>query len=55
MSAILAIADAFSIRVIAEGVERESQRQVLSRLGCNLAQGYYFGKPAEMVKKSVLI
>jgi len=48
VSAILAIADAFSIRVIAEGVERESQRQVLGRLGCRLAQGYYFGKPAEV-------
>ena len=48
VSAILAIADAFSIRVIAEGVECESQRQVLGRLGCRLAQGYYFGKPAEV-------
>ena len=55
VSAILAIAEAFSIRVIAEGVERESQRQVLGRLGCNLAQGYYFGKPAEVVKRPLLI
>ena len=55
VSAILAIAEAFSIRVIAEGVERESQRQVLGRLGCNLAQGYYFGRPAEVERKALII
>ena len=55
VSAILAIADAFSIRVIAEGVERESQRQVLGRLGCDLAQGYYFGRPAEVERLALLI
>ncbi|WP_052702336.1 bifunctional diguanylate cyclase/phosphodiesterase [Marinomonas sp. S3726] len=55
VSAILAIAEAFSIRVIAEGVERESQRQVLGRLGCGLAQGYYFGRPAEVEKKALLV
>jgi diguanylate cyclase (GGDEF)-like protein/PAS domain S-box-containing protein len=55
VSAILAIADAFSIRVIAEGVERESQREILGRLGCRLAQGYYFGKPAEVEKLTLVI
>lgn len=55
VSAILAIADAFSIRVIAEGVERESQRDILGRLGCRLAQGYYFGKPAEVEALALVI
>ena len=55
VSAILAIAEAFSIRVIAEGVERECQRQVLGRLGCGLAQGYYFGRPTEVEQQGLTI
>ena len=31
--------------VVAEGVETERQRDLVSRLGCRFAQGYLFGKP----------
>lgn len=33
------------ITVLAEGIETESQAAVLRDLGCELAQGYLFGKP----------
>ncbi len=33
------------LRVIAEGVEDERQAQILTTLGCELAQGYLFSKP----------
>jgi EAL domain-containing protein (putative c-di-GMP-specific phosphodiesterase class I) len=43
--AIIAMARALSLGVIAEGVETESQVNELKRLGCELAQGFYFSEP----------
>jgi EAL domain-containing protein (putative c-di-GMP-specific phosphodiesterase class I) len=31
--------------VIAEGVETESQRDILQQIGCQWLQGYFFAKP----------
>jgi len=36
------------VNVIAEGVETESERDVLIELGVDLMQGHLFGKPAPM-------
>ena len=44
--AVLKMANAFGIKTIAEGVERVEQQTKLRRMGCKLAQGYLFGKPA---------
>lgn len=33
------------IKVVSEGVETEEQAKFLTRIGCNLAQGYLFSKP----------
>jgi diguanylate cyclase (GGDEF)-like protein len=45
VKAILAMAGALNIEVIAEGVERAEQRDLLKGIGCCLAQGYFFSKP----------
>jgi EAL domain-containing protein (putative c-di-GMP-specific phosphodiesterase class I) len=45
VSAILAMARSLSLKVVAEGVETASQLAVLERHGCQMAQGYYFGRP----------
>lgn len=41
---IVGMANSLDLTVIAEGVETQSQRDQLEDLGCNLFQGYLFGK-----------
>ena len=47
VAAIVAMGHGLSLEVIAEGVETEEQLAVLRRLGCDGAQGYLLGRPAE--------
>ncbi len=42
---ILALGKNLSLNVIAEGVESEIQREYLTAYGCEVFQGYLFGKP----------
>ncbi|MDF2181307.1 EAL domain-containing protein [Neptuniibacter sp. CAU 1671] len=42
---ILDLADNFGYSVVAEGIETETSADVLTRLKCNIGQGYYYGKP----------
>ena len=46
VAAILALARALNIQVIAEGIETETQRDVLLAMGCEMGQGYLLGHPA---------
>ncbi len=43
--AIVAMSQAMSMEVVGEGVETELQLTELNRLGCDVAQGYYFSRP----------
>jgi EAL domain-containing protein (putative c-di-GMP-specific phosphodiesterase class I) len=43
--AILRLAATLQLTVVAEGIERPEQANVLRRLDCALAQGYYFARP----------
>jgi|GEM_PF-410330 len=45
LSAIIDLSHRLGLRVLAEGVETESQLQYLLKQGCDLAQGYYFCRP----------
>jgi EAL domain-containing protein (putative c-di-GMP-specific phosphodiesterase class I) len=33
------------LTVVAEGIETENQAQILTDLGCDIAQGYYYARP----------
>lgn len=45
VEAIISMSNSLNLKVIAEGVETESQIKVLSSLGCYEVQGYWFSKP----------
>jgi diguanylate cyclase (GGDEF)-like protein len=45
VTAIVQLAHSLDMRVVAEGVENESQRDHLLALGCDELQGYLFAKP----------
>lgn len=42
---IIATANIFGMKTLAEGVESAEQAQELRRLGCDYAQGYWYGEP----------
>ena len=45
VAAVMGMAHALGLRVVAEGVETADQAARLRQLGCDQAQGYYFGRP----------
>ncbi|MGK0273583.1 MAG: EAL domain-containing protein (putative c-di-GMP-specific phosphodiesterase class I), partial [Cocleimonas sp.] len=45
IQAIIIMAHKLGCQVIAEGIETETQRQILANEGCDYGQGYYFSKP----------
>jgi len=45
IKSIIAVADSLDIKVIAEGIETETEFLTLKELGCQYIQGYLIGKP----------
>jgi len=43
---IITMAHTLNLQVVAEGVETERQTSILKRLNCEMAQGYFFSRPA---------
>jgi EAL domain-containing protein (putative c-di-GMP-specific phosphodiesterase class I) len=44
---VIGMAHALGMVIVAEGIEDERQSRELRRLGCDMAQGYWFSRPCE--------
>lgn len=55
VAAIISIGHIMGFKVISEGVEKDTQFQTLKDIGCDLIQGYIWGKPmpAEQAEKLI--
>ena len=53
--AIITMAHRLGMKVIAEGVETDSQKQLLMAMGCDYGQGYFFSKPLTVDKFEVFL
>lgn len=45
VQAILSLAHSLGLQVVAEGVEREEQAEALTRMNCDILQGFLFARP----------
>lgn len=45
VKAVVSLAQGLGLRLVAEGIETEEERQILAELRCEEGQGYLFGKP----------
>ncbi|MBF4692736.1 EAL domain-containing protein [Fusibacter ferrireducens] len=60
-SLIIQLANSLEVEIVAEGIEKEVQKEFLLTRGCNFIQGYYYSKPLskesclEYIKKSLKI
>ncbi len=55
VTAVIAMAQTMKLRVVAEGVENLEQVYILQKLGCDEMQGFYFSKPIEYERATVLL
>ncbi|NJC85940.1 putative bifunctional diguanylate cyclase/phosphodiesterase [Planosporangium mesophilum] len=53
--AVLAIAESLDLRVVAEGIETEEQREMLIELGCRTGQGYLMSRPVTADEATALL
>ena len=52
VNTIIALAHILDVKVVAEGVETEQQKNLLKKEGCDIMQGYYLSKPIPAIEFS---
>ncbi|MEA5445691.1 EAL domain-containing protein [Gammaproteobacteria bacterium AB-CW1] len=55
IEAIIGLASNLNMRVVAEGVETQTQQSYLCHLGCRCFQGYFYGRPKPVEEFNVAI
>ena len=55
VESIINIANRLQMRIIAEGVENTEEGKRLLEMGCDNAQGYYYGKPVDFENMTMIL
>jgi EAL domain-containing protein (putative c-di-GMP-specific phosphodiesterase class I) len=55
IAGILQIAASLDADVVAEGIERASERDLLAELGCRLGQGYLYRQPVGLAQAQAMV
>lgn len=55
VAAVVGLGQSLGLKTIAEGVETPEQADLLARLGCDMGQGWHYGRPASAEQLSSLI
>jgi diguanylate cyclase (GGDEF)-like protein/PAS domain S-box-containing protein len=53
LQGIVDLGNALGLKLVAEGIETESQHDIVCKLGCHGAQGFYFGRPSAQPVRSL--
>ncbi len=48
LASMIKLGESLGITTIAEGIEHQNQAKLLTEMGCQFAQGYYFGRPSTL-------
>ena len=55
VESVVKLGAALDIRVVAEGIETEAEREIVQALGCSIGQGYLFAAPMEEPRLRALL
>jgi len=55
VAAVVALGQSLGLRTVAEGIEHTEQRDILSAQGCNIGQGWLFGKAVNATELRALV
>ena len=55
VNAVVSLGKGLGMAIVAEGVETETEVNVMTALGCTELQGFYFSKPIEAADMSKLL
>ena len=53
LKGIIDLGNALELNLVAEGIERPEQHRIIRRLGCQRAQGFYFGRPMPTAQREL--
>jgi EAL domain-containing protein (putative c-di-GMP-specific phosphodiesterase class I) len=53
LKGIIDLGHALELNLVAEGIETPAQHTIVRKLGCQQAQGFYFGRPSHPAQRDL--